>query len=77
MTDLMPPAPERMKTGNVDLTELAGYDGVLTGEPQVDPAYPTVDELVAYCQEHNIPTTAKVAYSGCGSHTIALEWSPA
>lgn len=35
---------------------------------------PTVRELIALVVEHKIPATARIVYSGCGSHDVELQW---
>lgn len=68
MTRLVPPTVKQMEVGSVPL---------LDADDEELPASPTLDELLAHCQEFDIPTTAKVTYLACGTHTVALEWTPA
>lgn len=44
------------------------------GGNETDPWYPTIEELLEFLEENEIPRIARLRYAGCGSHTIALEW---
>lgn len=37
-------------------------------------SFGTIDDLLEFMAENNIPRDARICYMGCGTHTVGLEW---